>query len=200
MSSIQELRDAIGRLQPGLINDAAARQTIIELLVNCWEQFSGARDAAMSLFKLHRAEQLSWSPPLLEFVMERHGATVLGSSRAELQKWSVDLRSGRVCYVDAGYRQLTPAAPKVDVNPIVERVLDAVKKGPGSNCELARSGVLVWHDANRISIYHGVLIPNDGYQRTITGRRRRFRKKLTEEMIAMGWRPLNIQRAMTFVK
>jgi hypothetical protein len=200
MSSIQALRDALGKIQPGPITDTDAHQRIIQLLQNCWEQFSGASDSAMSLFKLDRAEQLSWSPSLLKFIMERHGATVLGSTRAELQEWSVDLKSERVWYVDAGYRQLRPTAQRVDVNPIVTRVLDAVKQGPGSNCDLAQTRVLVWHDANRISIYHGVLIPNDGYPRTIQGRRRRFRTKLTEEMIAIGWQPLQVKRAMTFGK
>jgi hypothetical protein len=199
MSSIQELRDALSKILPGPINDNGAQREVIRLLQDCWEQITGAHDSAMSLFKLDRAEQLSWNPPLLDFIMERHGGTALGT-RGDLQQWSVNLESERADYVKVGHRQLTPAAKRVDVRPIVARVLDAVKQGPGSNCDLAQNGVVVWHDANRISIYHGLLIPNDSFPRTISGRRKRFRKKLTEEMVAIGWQLLSVQRAMTFGK
>lgn len=40
---------------------------------------------------LSRMEQIVWEPPVLTFVIARHGGMVLGSTRAELQHWAVDL-------------------------------------------------------------------------------------------------------------
>jgi len=148
MSWIQELRDALSRIPPGPINDNGTQQEIVRLLQNCWEQLTGAHDAAMSLFKLDRAEQLSWNLPSLDFVMERHGGTALGT-RADLQQWSVNLESERADYLKIGHQQLTPMAKRVDVEPIVVRVLDAVRQGPEGTSDLTKSGVLIWHVSSR---------------------------------------------------
>jgi hypothetical protein len=54
----------------------------------------GADETAMEGWKVSRAEELSWNPPILSFTIERHGATARGSSRAELHEWTVTLHEG----------------------------------------------------------------------------------------------------------
>jgi len=50
---------------------------------------------------LGRMEEVLWSPPDLTFSIERHGAAALGSSRAELQEWMIDV----VAAIVHGYRR-----------------------------------------------------------------------------------------------
>ena len=60
-------------------------------LAPVWDALAGD-DGGMTSRKLHgRMEVVLWNPPRLTFYIERHGATVLGSSRAEVQEWTVDL-------------------------------------------------------------------------------------------------------------
>jgi hypothetical protein len=44
-------------------------------------------------------EDLEWNPPMLSFIIERHGAMVLGSTRAENQRWEIDMNKMEAeCY------------------------------------------------------------------------------------------------------
>ena len=148
--------------------------------------------------KLDRAEDVSWNPPVLSFTIERHGATVHGSSR--LPRWSVDMHQRTARCERGRYRQLLPTAPRLDVKAIAEGVCEAVQQGRSSDCDLVRLGILVWKSDDEIEVKHGHLVPGEGYQQTVAGRRRRFRKHLTERMQIIGWGLLSVQRSMTFRK
>src|SRR5215831_20472355 len=74
-SLLEELRNA----PPGAI-EGHAKYNVMHLLANCWHELEGAGETAMQARKLDRAEDVSWNPPVLSFTIERHGATVLGSS------------------------------------------------------------------------------------------------------------------------
>jgi len=167
----------------------------MHLLANCWHELEGAGETAMQARKLDRAEDVSWNPPVLSFTIERHGATVLGSSRAELHQWSVDMHQRTARCERGRYRQLLPTAPRLDVKAIA-----AVQQAPSSECDLVKSGILVWKSDEEIEVKHGRLVPGEGYQQTVAGRRRRFRKQLTERMQTIGWGLLSVQRSMTFRK
>ena len=52
-----------------------------------------------------RMENVEWHPPILTFLIERHGGTVLGSARAELQRWTVDLDRRTATCERVGHRQ-----------------------------------------------------------------------------------------------
>src|SRR5438445_9081548 len=103
----------------------------------------------MGAWKLHRAEDLLWKPPFLSFTIERHGATVLGSSRAELQDWMVNLHLETARCAGGRYRQLWPTASRLYVKPIAARVLNAVQQGPAASCDLVKDGIVVWNGANQ---------------------------------------------------
>src|SRR5262245_1636203 len=126
-------------------------------------------------------------------MIERHGATVLGSTRAELHRWSVDMHQQTARCEQGSYRQLLPTAPRLDVKPIAARVCEAVQQGPASDCDLVKSGILVWKSDEEVEVKHGRLVPGGGYQQTVEGRRKRFRKQLRERMQIIGWGLLSVQ-------
>src|SRR5947208_12462125 len=52
---------------------------LVRLLQGCWHNLQGSGETRMAAWKLERIEQVRWDPPVLSFVVERHGAAVLGS-------------------------------------------------------------------------------------------------------------------------
>lgn len=89
------LQDPLGQLrlhlsarQPGPISDSP---DIERLLGAGWHDLAGD-DGGMTGGKLHgRLESVVWQPQKIVLRIERHGATVMGSSRADLQEWTIDL-------------------------------------------------------------------------------------------------------------
>jgi hypothetical protein len=54
-------------------------------------QRAGSTESKMADWKVERAENMEWRSPVLTFVVERHGAAAMGSSRAERQQWTLNL-------------------------------------------------------------------------------------------------------------
>ena len=71
-------------------------------------------------------EKVVWQPPNLNFVIERHGATVLGSSRAKRHKWEVNINNRTAICSEAGYRQLEPRQRGVNVRPMAKEAKQIV--------------------------------------------------------------------------
>jgi hypothetical protein len=139
----------------------------------------------MNAEKLGRAERFSWEISKLKFEIERHGRASLGSVSADVQEWTVDLdiRDAKWCRLKT--RQINPSAKPVDVRPLVQSVVDAVKAGRFSNqpCE-----AVTWVDESEIEIAVGKLIPSQGWNRqTLVGRRKRFRNQTIHELGQMEW-------------
>jgi hypothetical protein len=194
---LHSLRDALDRVPPGQVSPQILDK-ILGLLAKCWPSFVGSELSAMDARKLHRAESLSWHAPVVSFIVERHGAIVQGSTRAELQGWQVNLETGSARCESNGYRQLSPKAKSLDVKPIARCVCTAAMQGPASSCDLVRTGVLVWTGEDELSVKHGVLIPDVSYRQTVQDRRRRFRKELEDQMNAIGWELVKMRRCMFF--
>jgi hypothetical protein len=69
-----------------------------------WQEFTGD-DGGMTGDKLlGRMEKVVWELPIFSFKIERHGGTALGSSRASLQEWTLDLVKKTVRYVEGRFR------------------------------------------------------------------------------------------------
>lgn len=181
-----------GELRPG------DEDRIIGVLAKCWDQLSGATETSMRAYKLHRVERLEWSPPILSFTMERHGGTVFGSTRAELQKWTVNVETGIADHSPGARRQLEPTAKRLDVAPIAGRVYEAVDNGPTSQSQLVKEGTVTWQDERRLIIKHGALIPNEGFKQTVAGRPKRLRQELIRGLGERGWHLIRVVRWMTF--
>ena len=89
---------AIKRLQAYLYGHPAGAmldtQQVANLLSACWNGLDKGGIAKMRAEKLGRIEQPTWSPPFLEFSMERHGQTANDLTRATLCRWRVDVEKG----------------------------------------------------------------------------------------------------------
>ena len=197
--SIDTLIEVLKHIPQGRLTKDV-RNKLIPLLSECWSDFRGSSEASMRAWKLDRAEEFLWNPPRPSFIIERHGATVLGSSRADLQRWELNLAARDARCWKESYRQIRPASPKLDVKPIASRVCETIREGSGSNSDLVQNGVVVWKGDDEVWVYHGKLIPGGGYRRTVTGRRKRFRDELTNIMTPLDWKLLEVSQAMIFKK
>jgi hypothetical protein len=88
-----------------------------------------------------------------------------------------------------------PSLPRLDVEPIVQSVIDALESG-----ELLADGALIRDDENHLRIKLGVLIPGDGPKETVRVRRERFRTAIEKAMNAIGWELIAISPVLKFKK
>lgn len=135
----------------------------------------------MAAHKLVRMEDVRWTPPILSFTIERHGAAANGSTRAELQRWEVNLETLTAEARQIGWRQIARTAPRIKLDPIVEEVVELVTSGADDD------GLKWYDDKSRVRILIGAFVPDEGVQQTTASRRRRFHEKLVPQLNALGW-------------
>jgi hypothetical protein len=178
---LDKLKSYLNSLPAGDVLDIPIVEAI---LAECWHEFSGNSDGGMEGYKLrHRMEAVGWNPPLLSFNLERHGGTVQGSSRAEIQAWTVDIKSGRaILHGSVGHRQLHRMSGPLKVEPIAKDIAAAILTGK-------HDARLHWKNRDKVRVLIGKIIPDDGPKQTVSGRRRRFWKALTEELVQSRWKP-----------
>lgn len=177
------LASFLGSLPPGEVTDAETISNLERLLSAAWELFDGNDDSRMAGYKLHgRMENVAWAPPQLNFQIARHGAMVGGgSSRADLYHWTIDTSNLTATSGKVSYRQVYPAAPRLNVAPLVAQTVALIESGE-------RHPWIVWKEQKvqfRLDI--GKIIPSIGYKQTATGRRKRFAAKLEEAIGPKGW-------------
>ena len=85
----------------------------------------------MEAYKLGRMEDISWNPPVLSFTIERHGGTVMGSTRAELQNWNVNVETRSATCGVGGHRQLEPMQARLNVKPMAEEIVASILNRQG---------------------------------------------------------------------
>lgn len=191
-SSLDELRRHLFALPDGPVTETAQ---IERLLSEGWNGIDCGNDSGgMLAYKLHgRMESVEWMPPLLSFIIERHGGTVCGSSKAELQHWTLDLDLGTANWTRGGFRQLHPQQPKLDVQPMAAEVAKQIVEG-------SAVPALIWSkDRKTVRVAIGQLLPADRgtAKQTLSSRRKRLRKAIETMLEAGGWRAI---RANTFTK
>ena len=195
-----ELKAIVRKLPHGSI-PLGMRDQILELVEACWDKFKGSGKTKMQVWKIRRdagPEDLTWDPPNLCFSIDRHGRTVMGSKRAERQTWTLNLETLAAIPNETRYRQLQPNSPKFDITPIAQAVCEAVKRGPASSSDLVDRAIVEWRGNDEIRVKHANLIPNEGPNQTISGRRKRLREKLQREMNAIGWELVSVHQWITF--
>lgn len=134
---------------------------------------------------LNRMENVSWQPPILSFSIERHGGTVMGSTRAELQHWEVDLVKQTATIVKTGHRQLSPMAKRVYIKPLAEELLEAIRSGKEDDR-------LAWHGQDEVSLCTSFIFPRkSGFRMTVGGRRNRLREAVAAVLLNEGWERLD---------
>jgi hypothetical protein len=185
MQTLTKLRRVLERQPTGALTQGV-REEVLALLAGCWDELEGGDAEAMAPWKLDRAEGLTWEPPVLSFEIERHGGTVMGSSRAERQSWGVNLDEGRAGCCTIGHRQLRPMQPRLNVKPLVEEIGRLIV----ATHEDER---LMWREDGSVRVFVGKIIPdNSAVKQTRVGRRRRFREALHEWLTAKGWQEVGL--------
>ena len=132
---------------------------------------------------LGRMEDVTWDPHILTFKIERHGGTVMGSSRAEFQRWKVDVNKMTVGYEISGHRQIHPMVKRLDVRPIAEEIVQLI-------LDKKEDERLKWKQ-DRVTINIGKikeLEAGSALPQTLAGRRKRFRTVVDELLVEKaGW-------------
>jgi hypothetical protein len=183
---ITALRDYLDGLEPGSVTDYGCLEP---LLAPCWEDLAGSPGGGMKGDKLFgRIESVEWWPPLLTLKIERHGGASLGSSRAELQNWAIDISKQIASLGGNSHRQLRPSQPRLDVAPLANAVARSI-------LSRQRDEYLKWFPDGHVVISIGKVIPVGGPKQTVAGRRKRFRTALDAILKANGWEKL---RANTY--
>jgi hypothetical protein len=176
---MDKLMDHLKSLDPGLVKVTTHLE---RSLAEVWDDLDGGNEAGMTGHKLvGQMEQVEWSPPKLIFVIERHGGTVLGSIRADLQRWTVDLEQRTATCERTGHRQLSPMAKRIDVEPIADEIAGMILSGEPDDR-------LVWLPDGRVRVEMGKIFPEgSGYKQTVQGRRTRLRRALIDRLSTRGW-------------
>jgi hypothetical protein len=178
MSEIKEFRKYLGELEPGPVSDVARLE---DFLVELWPSLPGSGEGGMMPYKISgRTESMRWEPPCIFFSIERHGGTVNGSTRAEIQDWCVNTAEWNAGICSTRRRQLKAMAPRMNVKKPAEKIAQAILNHQ-------ESPSLKWHKDGRVRVLIATVVPDDGYQQTISSRRKRFRKALEELIAPSGW-------------
>ena len=115
---------------------------------------------------------------VLLFDIERHGATVNGSSRATVYTWAIDSSSGQATVGGEKHRQLYAMDQRLDVKPIAASLAEAIITGrTDERLKIANNGSV------RLQI--GSIIP-ETVKQTTAARRGRCRE-LDALLKPHGW-------------
>lgn len=172
------LREYLASIPAGSVRDASDLEP---LLAEAWPHLTGGDEHGMAADKLSgRTEDMEWSPPRLSFKIERHGGAHLGSSRAELQSWIVNVQELRASGAPCGHRRLRPTAPSLDVRALASAVAESILAGE-------REPRLRWQASDQVHVVMDECIPASGPKQTTASRRKRFHAALEEELASHGW-------------
>ena len=175
-----KFRKLMEELPPGKIGDSS---DVAFALSNVWSMLDGADQEGMDSEKIiGRMEEVVWEPPVLSFMIERHGGLILGSVCAELHEWSVNVEK-RKAIVRVGHKRLKgKKLPPLKVDPLVDEVVELIIAGK-------QDIRLKWRDdQTRVQVQVEKIIPGHGVaKRTLEGRRQQFGRRLTELMAQHGW-------------
>ncbi len=183
------LKEYLEKIPQGMIENTTQLE---KLLANCWEELKGD-EGGMEGYKLHgRMENVSWNPPELTFTIERHGGTVMGSTKAGLQRWTVNIEKKEATYVISGHRQLYPRQSRLDVNPIADRIADLIMNKKEDK-------YLKWYKDGHVQVLIGEIISMKFTpKQTVDGRRKRFRSALNGRLQEKGWEEIRPNNYISF--
>jgi hypothetical protein len=174
------LRVYLSTLRAGPLPDIS---TVESLLADSWNQLSIDIPSGMNPDKLYgRMESCAWEPPLLRFLIERHGGTVCGSSRAELQQWTINVSTCAAECAVVGHRQIRKMQPTLDVQPLVNEIAELVlQRRPDPRMK--------WYPDGRVAIRMDQVLPETHTpKQTRERRRRRFPQNLDSILVPRGWK------------
>ena len=161
-------------------------KAIISALAAAWMDLDGSEAQKTWPHKILRAEQVEWYPPNLNFVMERHGPTTMGSIWADLHQWTVNLTDFTASYAYFGKRQVDQKAPAIttkDMLVIAKSIADRIENNIPDPCvSWLKSQPLVKVSLNQVFPSHS------HKKRTAEDLRRKLGDALHKEMLSRGWK------------
>jgi len=177
---MDDLQQYLAILQPGEVSETRVLEGLLAL---SWNEFDGD-DEGMAGHKLRgRMEKVEWHPPFLSFVIERHGRRCCGSTRADLQRWTLNMDTRTARVQAAGHRQLLPMTPRVSIKGLAQELAQRIAKGDEDERMLYR-------DDWTVAVLVGKIYPaGSGYKQTVESRRRRLHEALVEALAGSGWEP-----------
>jgi len=187
---MKELIDYLNSLPEGPLNSLQVFH-LTPLLAEYWTRFKGSEDTKMADYKLSRGiENVVWNPPILKFTIERHGGTVLGSSRAQLHEWILNIEEETAITDDTTkrYRQIKPKQLPLNVKIIAEDVLNKIMNK-------IIDERIKWYNDGKVRIQIGKikeLADGSAVPQTLISRRKRFRLIMDEELIKEGWLKIGV--------
>ncbi len=153
---------------------------IEQVLIACWDELRGSSENRTCADKLaRRTESMQWEYPWLTFKIERHGATMMGSTRANMNNWRVNVQTGEAQCTEGKRRQIKPMDARLNVMPLAEEMARAIRLG-------LEAFELKWINTERVKVLTYLLIEGNNAQ-TIAGRCKRFYKCLDELLQGSGW-------------
>jgi len=184
---MKPLKDFLESISLGQLNEQQTAH-LLPLLLRYWSQFSGGESTKMKGYKLDRGiENVFWNPPMLSFIIERHGMTVLGSTKAELQRWKINIETKIAEFEPfSGMRLVHPRQKRIDVNFIAVEILQLILNDRPDDR-------IKWYEDGKIKIQIGKieeLTEGSAVRQTLQGRRKRFRTAMDQFMIENGWQKI----------
>jgi hypothetical protein len=181
MDPVEKLRDYLSKLQVGKITSEKF-SVVRSMILDCWDLLDVESDWDRK--KFDRMENLVFvEADTLTFWIERHGAYVLGSVYANIHKWTIDLAKRKATCDPYAKRLMIERSKPLKVEPLVQAVINDIVNNN------RKSEVIDWVSDNKVKVLIGKIIPEGNWQ-TTSGRRKRFRGKLDELLIAKGWEAL----------
>ena len=163
MNNRDQIKDILSALPAGKISDTDALESLLEAE---WDNLQGSDAGGMQANKLNgRIEDLSWEPPCITFSIKRHGATVKGSTRGEVQDWEIDTSSWKATYSERYYQVYASQKP-FDAKPLAENIANMIIHGQ-------QSSSLKRYPDGRVKVLIGTIIPEGLLEadKTVAGRR-----------------------------
>jgi hypothetical protein len=178
MSRFDKLRRYLAGMPTGAVGTA---DPIEKLLAQDWDEFEGSDDGGMKAYKLlGRTEKMEWNPPLLTFSLERHGGTARGSTRAEIQSWTINIETGTASVASNGFRLVQARDPNWDAETVARKLAQLIIAEQKSDPRLIRN------PKGHVRPNIGRIVPS-GYKQTREGRSQRLWAALIAELRPHNW-------------
>lgn len=178
-TSRADLRRFCATLRPGPVADV---RTLELLLATAWDTLPRDDPSMTGNKLLNRMAKPTWKFPVLTFRIERHGAAALGSSRVEIQQWTLDLDKLTTTVNTIGRRQVRRQQPRFDVKPVAAELFKAIIAGKPDNR-------LKWEGDSKVRVQIGKVLPErSAVKDTLAGRRKRLRDEMTRLLVQARWK------------
>ena len=176
-----KLKTILDGISAGKLNNPDKNQIEGFLAVN-WDELARESDGGMQGYKVNgRTEEIEWQPPVLCFRVERHGRTVLDSSRAHMQKWKIDVDRCVAEPVPDGHRQLRKMNPILDIEGIAKEIAHLI-------IERREDPRLKWTSNDKVKVLSGKIVGGQSVSKeTLAGRQKGLRRDILSIVEPRGW-------------